>query len=136
MLQAMNTGHEGSMTTIHANSTRDAMKRLEQMVAMAGIAMSPGSIRSTIASAIRVVIQLQRLPDGKRRVTSISEITGMEGEVFQMHEVYRFVKESTDEQGNILGTFRATGIRPTFLGDLKYTGIELPPSHFDPNRTL
>jgi pilus assembly protein CpaF len=130
MLQAMNTGHEGSMTTIHANSTRDAMKRLEQMVAMAGIAMSPGSIRSTIASAIRVVIQLQRLPDGKRRVTSISEITGMEGEVLQMQEIYRFVKERTDERG-IHGSYRATGIRPTFLHELTAYGIEIPSGHFE-----
>jgi len=130
MLQAMNTGHEGSMTTIHANTSRDAMKRLEQMVAMAGIAMSPGSIRSTIASAIRVVVQLQRLPDGKRRVTSISEITGMEGEVLQMQEIYRFVKERTDERG-VHGSYRATGIRPTFLQDLTAYGIEIPTGHFE-----
>jgi pilus assembly protein CpaF len=136
MLQAMNTGHEGSMTTVHANSPRDAIKRLEQMVGMAGMPLNPLSIRSQIASAVRLLVQLQRLPDGRRRLVSISEITGMEGEVFQMHEVYRFVKESTDEQGNILGTYKATGIRPTFLGDLKYTGIELPASHFDPNRAL
>jgi pilus assembly protein CpaF len=136
MLQAMNTGHEGSMTTVHANSPRDALKRLEQMVGMAGMPMNPLSIRSQIASAVRLLVQLQRLPDGRRRLVSISEITGMEGEVVQMHEVYRFVKESTDEEGNILGTYRATGIRPTFLEDLKYTGIELPPSHFDPNRGL
>src|SRR5438128_6418820 len=136
MLQAMNTGHEGSMTTVHANSPRDAIKRLEQMVSMAGMSMNPLAIRSQIASAVRLLIQLQRLPDGRRRLVSISEITGMEGEVFQLHEVYRFIKESTDEEGNILGTFKATGIRPTFLGDLKYTGIELPPSHFDPNRAL
>lgn len=130
MLQAMNTGHEGSMTTIHANTSRDAMKRLEQMVAMAGIAMSPSSIRSTIASAIRLVIQLQRLPDGKRRVTSISEITGMEGEVLQMQEIYRFVKEHTDERG-VHGSYRATGIRPTFLQDLTAYGIEIPTTHFE-----
>jgi len=136
MLQAMNTGHEGSMTTVHANSPRDAIKRLEQMVGMAGMPMNNLSIRSQIASAVRLLVQLQRLPDGRRRLVSISEITGMEGEVLQMHEVYRFVKESTDDEGNVLGTYRATGIRPTFLGDLKYTGIELPPSHFDPNRAL
>src|SRR5947208_445625 len=128
MLQAMNTGHEGSMTTVHANSPRDAIKRLEQMVSMAGMNMNSTSIRSQIASAVRLLVQLQRLPDGRRRLVSISEITGMEGEVFQMHEVYRFIKESTDEEGNILGTFKASGIRPTFLDDLKYTGIELPPS--------
>lgn len=135
MLQAMNTGHEGSMTTIHANSTRDALKRLEQMVAMAGLQMSPGSIRSTIASAVRIVIQLQRLPDGKRRVVDISEITGMEGEVIQMQEIYRFVKERTDEHG-IHGSFRATGVRPNFLQDLKAYGIEVPTSYFDSSAPL
>jgi pilus assembly protein CpaF len=135
MLQAMNTGHEGSLTTIHANSPRDALKRLEQMVAMAGIGMSPGSIRSTIASAIRVIVQLQRLPDGKRRAMSISEITGMEGEVIQMQEIYRFVREHTDEHG-IHGTFQATGIRPAFLQELKAYGIEIPASHFGSSQAL
>src|SRR3989440_800144 len=136
MLQAMNTGHEGSMTTVHANSPRDALKRLEQMIGMAGMSISPASIRSQIASAIRLLIQVQRLPDGQRRVISIGEITGMEGEVVQMHEIFRFVKERTDEQGNIYGTFRATGIRPTFLDDLKHMGLDLPQNHFDPNRAL
>ena len=135
MLQAMNTGHEGSLTTIHANSPRDALKRLEQMVAMADIGMSAGSVRSTIASAIRVVVQLQRLPDGRRRATSISEITGMEGEVIQMQEIYRFVKEHTDEHG-IHGSFRATGVRPTFLQELKAYGIEIPGSHFETSQPL
>ena len=135
MLQAMNTGHEGSMTTIHANTPRDAMKRLEQMVAMAGIAMSPGSIRSTIVSAVRLVIQLQRLPDGKRRVVSISEITGLEGEVIQMQEIYRFVKESADERG-IHGSFRATGVRPAFLEDLKAYGVVIPGSQFETSQPL
>jgi len=135
MLQAMNTGHEGSMTTIHANTPRDAMKRLEQMVAMADIGMSPNSIRSTIASAIRLIVQLQRLPDGKRVVTSISEITGMEGDVIQMQEIYRFVKEFTDEHG-VHGTFRATGVRPNFLQELKAYGIELPGSYFETSQPL
>ncbi len=136
MLQAMNTGHEGSMTTVHANSPRDAIKRLEQMVSMAGLGMSPMSIRSQIASAIRLLIQLQRLPDGRRRVVGIGEITGMEGEVVQMHDIFRLVKEHTDDQGNVHGTFKATGIRPTFLADLKHMGLDLPQSHFDPNRAL
>jgi len=135
MLQAMNTGHEGSMTTIHANSPRDAMKRLEQMVAMAGMSMSPGSIRSTIASALRMVIQLQRLPDGRRRAMSISEITGMEGEIIQMQEIFRFVKEHTDEHG-IHGTYRATGVRPSFLLDLKSYGIDIPGSYFETSQPL
>jgi pilus assembly protein CpaF len=135
MLQAMNTGHEGSLTTIHANTPRDSMKRLEQMVAMAGLGMNLGSIRSTIASALRLVIQLQRLPDGKRRVMSISEITGMEGEVIQMQDIYRFVKEHTDEHGTH-GTFRATGVRPGFLQELQAFGIEIPGSHFDISQPL
>lgn len=136
MLQAMNTGHEGSMTTIHANSPRDAIKRLEQMVGMAGTSMTPASVRGQIASAVRVIVQLQRLPDGSRRVTSISEITGMEGEVLQMQEIYKFGKESTDERGMIHGSFRATGIRPVFLADLKHAGIDLPATYFDPTRPL
>ena len=136
MLQAMNTGHEGSMTTVHANTPRDAIKRLEQMVSMAGLSLNNASVRSQIASAIRVLVQLQRLPDGRRRVMSVSEITGMEGEVVQMHEIYRFQKEHTDEQGNLHGSFRATGIRPTFLTDLKHMGIDLSPAHFDPSRPL
>ncbi len=136
MLQAMNTGHEGSMTTVHANSPRDALKRLEQMVGMAGMPMSLASTRSQISSAITLVIQLQRLPDGKRRMTSVSEITGMEGDVIQMHEIYRFVKEHTDEKGNIHGNFWATGIRPDFLTELKAYGIVLPASQFDSSRPL
>src|SRR5215469_6067607 len=136
MLQAMNTGHEGSMTTVHANSPRDAIKRLEQMVGMAGTAMTSESIRSQIASAITLAIQLQRLPDGKRRVTSVSEITGMEGDAIAVQEIFRFVKESTDDDGNIRGTYRATGVRPLFLADLRAYGIELPDSHFDPSGAL
>lgn len=132
MLQAMNTGHEGSMTTVHANSPRDALKRLEQMVAMAGMAMNVASIRSQIASAITLAVHLQRLPDGKRRVTSISEITGMEGDAIQMQEIYCFVKEHTDASGGIHGSFRATGARPNFLKELKAYGIDLPASNFDP----
>jgi pilus assembly protein CpaF len=136
MLQAMNTGHEGSMTTIHANTPRDALKRLEQMVGMAGLPMTLSAIRSQIASALTLVIQVQRLPDGSRRVTSVSEITGMEGELIQMHEIFRFVKESTDAEGKMRGSFKATGIRPQFLADLKAYGIEIPSSHFDPARSL
>jgi pilus assembly protein CpaF len=136
MLQAMNTGHEGSMSTVHANSPREALKRLEQMVAMAGMAMNLASIRGQIASAITLAVHLQRLPDGKRRVTSVTEITGMEGESIQMQEIYRFVKEHTDDSGNIRGSFHATGIRPNFLDELKAYGIDLPSGHFDPARPL
>jgi pilus assembly protein CpaF len=136
MLQAMNTGHEGSMTTIHANSPRDALKRLEQMVGMAGMTMTQSAVRSQIASALTLVVQVQRLVDGARRVVSISEITGMESEIIQMHEIFRFVKESTDAEGKLHGTFRATGIRPNFLADLRAYGIEIPVNHFDPSRVL
>ena len=133
MLQAMNTGHEGSMTTVHANSPRDALKRLEQMVAMAGMGLPIASIRGQIASAITLIMQLQRLPDGRRKVISIVEITGMEGEAIQMHELFRFVKERTDTTGNVIGHFAATGIRPQFLQDLLPYGIEVPASHFEPH---
>src|SRR3984957_5274081 len=136
MLQAMNTGHEGSMTTVHANSPRDALKRLEQMVGMAGTPMTLGAIRSQIASAITLVVQVQRLPDGARRVTSVSEITGMEGDVIQMHEIFKFVKEFTDGKGTLHGSFKATGIRPRFLGDVKAYGIDVSSNCFDPARTL
>jgi pilus assembly protein CpaF len=136
MLQAMNTGHEGSMTTIHANTPRDAVRRLEQMVGMAGMPMAPNAVRGQIASAIQLIVQLQRLSDGKRRVTSVSEITGMEGEVIQMQEIFRFSKEGVDEQGGIQGTFRATGVRPKFLHELRALGLEIPGSYFDPNAPL
>jgi pilus assembly protein CpaF len=136
MLQAMNTGHEGSMTTIHANTPRDALKRLEQMVAMAGMATTVASIRSQIASAITLAIQLQRLPDGKRRLTSVSEITGMEGDAIQMQEIFRFVKDLVDDAGMVHGSFRATGVRPAFLKELKAYGVDLPAGHFDPERVL
>src|SRR5262249_2672336 len=136
MLQAMNTGHEGSMTTIHANAPRDALARLEQMVAMAGFAMSQSSIRMQIASAIRLIIQLMRLSDGTRRLVSIGEITGMEGDVIQMQEIYRFVRLGTGHGGKVIGEFRATGIRPGFVDGLKTLGIEIPPGAFDPSRPL
>jgi pilus assembly protein CpaF len=136
MLQAMNTGHEGSMTTVHANNPRDALKRLEQMVGMAGIPMSPSTVRSQIASAITLLVHLQRLPDGRRRLVSVAEITGMEGDVVQMHEIFQFVKERTDEKGNILGNFRASGVRPHFLDGLKAYGIEIPNSNFEPGKNL
>ena len=136
MLQAMNTGHEGSMTTVHANSPRDALKRLEQMVAMAAMGLPVTSIRSQIASAITVVVQLQRLPDGRRRLIGINEIRGMEGDVIQMHEIFHYVKERTDTTGNIVGHFAATGIRPQFLQDLLPYGINLPASLFDPGRRI
>jgi len=136
MLQAMNTGHEGSMTTIHANTPRDALARLEQMVAMAGFSMTQSSIRMHIASAIRIVIQLMRLSDGTRRLMSVSEITGMEGDVIQMQEIYRFVRLGTDPNGKVIGESRATGIRPRLADGLKTLGIEIPHDAFDPSRPL
>jgi pilus assembly protein CpaF len=134
MLQAMNTGHEGSMTTIHANTPRDALKRIEQMVSMAGMTTTVESIRGQIASAITLVIQLQRLPDGRRKLTSVSEIDGMSGDAIKVQEIFRFVKERTDAAGNIHGSFRATGVLPSFLAELKPYGIEIPSGHFDPAR--
>jgi len=136
MLQAMNTGHEGSMATIHANTPRDAISRLEQMIGMAGMPMTVASIRGQIAAAIRVIVQLQRLSDGKRCITSIAELTGLEGDIIQMQEIYRFVRDSTGEDGTVHGHFQATGIRPRFLSDLVAKGIVIPGSYFDPNKPL
>ena len=130
MLQAMNTGHEGSMTTIHANSPVDALRRLEQMVTMAGVLTNLASIRGQIASAVNVIVQLQRLPDGNRKVTSIGEITGMSGENVEVQEIFRFEKHHTDAAGTIHGDFRATGAKPNFLEDLKAYGIVVPDEHF------
>jgi pilus assembly protein CpaF len=136
MLQAMNTGHDGSMATIHANSPREAVSRLEQMIGMAGLPMSQQSIRGQIAAAIRLIIQLQRLPDGSRRVTSVAEITGMEGDIVQMQEIFKFQRLRTEEDGKIVGQFVATGIRPRFLQDLISSGVTFPGSHFDPSKPL
>lgn len=136
MLQAMNTGHEGSMATIHANTPRDAISRLEQMLGMTGMPMTVSSIRGQIASAIRLIVQLTRLSDGKRKVTSITEITGMEGDIIQMQEIYRFNRTATDPDGTVVGHFRATGVRPRFLEELIAKGINLPGSYFDPSKPL
>jgi pilus assembly protein CpaF len=136
MLQAMNTGHEGSMATIHANNPREAVSRLEQMIGMAGLPMSQTSIRGQIAAAVRVIVQLQRMSDGKRRVTSIAEITGMEGDILQMQEIFKFTREKTDADGTIHGRFEATGVRPRFLADLQAKGVNLPGSYFEPGKAL
>jgi pilus assembly protein CpaF len=132
MLQAMTTGHEGSMTTIHANSPRDSIARMEQMVGMAGFAMSEGSVRSHIASAIRIIVQLQRFPDGHRRVVNISEVTGIEGAVVQMQELFRFVRAAPGRSGAIEGEFRATGLRPAFLEALVANGAQISERAFHP----
>jgi pilus assembly protein CpaF len=136
MLQAMNTGHEGSMATVHANTPRDALSRLEQMIGMAGLPMTVSSIRGQIAAAIRCIVQLQRLSDGKRVVTSIAEITGLESDIIQMQEIFKFVRTGTGDNGAVEGHFQATGIRPRFLGELTAQGITVPASHFDPTKPL
>jgi pilus assembly protein CpaF len=136
MLQAMNTGHEGSMTTIHANTCRDSLSRLEQMLGMANLDLPTRTMRAQIASALDVVIQLERMSDGRRRMVSLHEITGMEGEVVTMQEIFMFKRLSTDAEGNIDGEYRATGIRPKFMEELEPRGITLPTEIFTPNRKL
>lgn len=136
MLQAMNTGHEGSLTTIHANSARDALTRLENMIGMAGMNLPPKAMRQQISSAISVVLQLVRYSDGKRRVASLQEITGMEGDVITMQEIFVFVQTGIDKDGNVTGHFRATGIRPKFTQRLASFGIPLKDEFFDPSRTF
>ncbi len=136
MLQAMNTGHEGSMATIHANTPRDAVSRLEQMIGMAGMPMTIASVRGQIAAAIRVIVQLQRLSDGKRRITSIAEITGLESDIIQMQEIYKYVRTGTAPDGSVEGHFQATGVRPRFLNDLAAQGINIPGTYFDPSKPL
>jgi len=130
MLQAMNTGHDGSMTTVHANTARDALRRVEQMIGMAGIEISPRSVRQQIASAIEVVIQAERMDDGRRRVVSISEVVGMEEEVITMQDIYVFKRKGRGPNGEILGDFEATGVRPKLMQLLQGRGIELDPKMF------
>ncbi|MEM6890984.1 MAG: CpaF family protein [Pseudomonadota bacterium] len=125
MLQAMNTGHDGSMTTVHANTPRDALSRVEQMVQMGGMELPHAAIRATIGSAVHFVVQLNRLADGTRRVVSISEITGMEGDIITMQDIFVFDRMGKDEDGNILGEFRATGIRPRAFDQLVAAGVDL-----------
>jgi pilus assembly protein CpaF len=136
MLQAMNTGHDGSMTTVHANTPRDALSRVEQMIGMSGIDMNSRSARSQIASAINVVIQVGRLSDGRRRVVSLSEITGMEGDTITMQEIYRFKISGRDADNRVIGRFEATGIRPKFAVDAAAAGIELPTDLFRPDANI
>jgi pilus assembly protein CpaF len=136
MLQAMNTGHEGSMSTVHANSPRDALARLEQMIGMAGFEMNPRTVRQQIASAIHVVIQLTRGSDGKRRVVSLIEVTGMEGDVISTNEIFRFHRSSTDEDGKVHGYFEATGIRPKFAEELASLNVTFADDMFAQRRRL
>jgi pilus assembly protein CpaF len=133
MLQAMNTGHEGSMTTVHANTPRDALSRVEQMIGMSGIDVAPRSARAQIASAMNVVIQVARLSDGRRRLVSVSELTGMEGEVITMQEIFRFRQTGIAADGQVQGRFEAAGIRPRFLDQLMAHGITLSSDLFRPD---
>jgi pilus assembly protein CpaF len=134
MLQAMNTGHEGSMATVHANTPRDALTRLENMLGMAGMALPPKAMRQQIASALTAVLQVARLSDGKRKVVSLSEITGMEGDIITMQEIFVFQQTGVASDGSVIGQFKATGVRPKFLERIKAFGIALPDTLFDPNR--
>ncbi|MFN3911161.1 CpaF family protein [Hyphomonas sp.] len=133
MLQAMNTGHEGSMATIHANNPRDALTRLEQMVMMGGMKISEEAIRGQIASAVNFIVQATRLSDGSRKVVSIAEITGMEGSVVQLQEIFKFERTGTAENGKVQGHFAATGLRPKFLDEMERRGVFMPAGLFDPS---
>ncbi|MCK5880380.1 MAG: CpaF family protein [Sinobacterium sp.] len=134
MLQAMNTGHDGSLTTIHANSPRDALTRLEHMVGMSGLPIPPNVIRQQLSAALHLVISIERLSDGRRVVTSIQEITGMEESVVNMQEIYSFVRETIDSDGRVVGKFKASGIRPHMLKRFEERGISVDNSIFDPEK--
>ena len=131
MLQAMNTGHDGSLTTVHANTPRDALSRLETMIQMTGMRLSERAMRQQIAAAVDLVLQVARLSDGSRRVTSISEITGMEGDTITMQEIFQYERTGITPQGEVIGRFRPTGIRPRFADKLKACGMQLPRIFFE-----
>ena len=131
MLQAMNTGHDGSLTTVHANTPRDALARLETMIQMTGMRLSDRAMRQQVASALNLVVQVARLSDGSRRVTSISEITGMEGETITMQEIFMYERTGVDKEGQVIGRFKPTGIRPRFAERLKACGLQLPRVFFE-----
>jgi len=135
MLQAMNTGHDGSLTTIHANSSRDALSRVETMVAMTGITFPLSALRNQIASAIDVIIHMERQEDGCRRIISVQEISGLEADTIVMSEIFNFSRSGVDEKGNVIGKFSATGIVPEFYDRIRKRGIELPISEFSKDRT-
>jgi pilus assembly protein CpaF len=130
MLQAMNTGHEGSLSTVHANSPRDALARVENMVLMAGVDLPVSAIREQMASALHLIVQLQRFPDGVRRIVKVSEVTGMEGSTVTLQDLFVFRVEGLGEKGEVRGTYRPTGLRPTFSEDLALQGCELDPDMF------
>jgi pilus assembly protein CpaF len=131
MLQAMNTGHDGSLTTVHANTPRDALSRIETMISMAGMSLPEKSMRQQITSAIQIVVQAARMSDGTRKVVTVSEITGMEGDVITMQEIFVFEKAGVTQDGKVIGRFRATGVRPKACERLKASGIHLPPNMFE-----
>ena len=136
MLQAMNTGHEGSLATIHSNTARDALARLENMVGMAGVNLTPRATRQQISSAVTVVMQVTRLTDGTRKLVSLQEVTGMEGDVIAMQEIFRFEQTGVDGNGKVQGHFFATGVRPRFAERLRMFGAPVPDSVFDPDRVF
>jgi len=127
MLQAMNTGHDGSMTTIHANSARDAIARLENMIAMTGVELPISASRAQIASAVNLIVQISRLQDGSRRMLSVTEVTGMEGDIISMQEIFKFQRMGIDEDGKIIGKFVSCGLRSAFTERFKQWGYDLPP---------
>ena len=132
MLQAMNTGHDGSMTTIHANSPRDSLGRIENMIGMSGIELPLKAVRANISSAVNLVVQISRLSDGTRRMTSVTEIVGMEGDIITMQEIFKFNRQATDNQGRIIGRYSATGIRSSYTDRFRQWGYDLPASLFKP----
>ncbi|MGB4002937.1 MAG: ATPase, T2SS/T4P/T4SS family, partial [Bacillota bacterium] len=130
MLQAMNTGHDGSMTTGHANSPRDMLSRLETMALMAGMELPLRAIREQIASAIDLIVHQARLQDGSRKITHLTEVLGMEGDIITMQDIYLFEQSGVDEKGKVVGRFKATGIRPKFMDKFEASGIKVPPGMF------
>jgi pilus assembly protein CpaF len=136
MLQAMNTGHEGSMTTIHANTPRDAVARMESMVAMSGVDLPPRAARAQIASAVTIIVQVNRMTDGSRKVTSIAEITGMEGDTVSMQEIFFFKQTGVNAEGRVQGYFSASGVRPRCAERILTRGIQLPDTLFLPARLV
>jgi len=124
MLQAMNTGHDGSLTTVHANNPREALTRIENMVGLAGINLSPRAVRTQIASALDVIIQVTRMRDGTRRVTHLVEIVGMEGDVITLQDLFNYEFEGEDAQGRLIGRFKSSGFRPHFLPKAAYYGVD------------
>jgi pilus assembly protein CpaF len=134
MLQAMNTGHEGSLTTIHANAPRDSLTRLESMILMTGINLPETAMRFMVSSALDLIIQTSRQADGTRKVTTITEVVGMEGDVITLQDIFVFEKTGIDPKGKVLGHFKATGIRPKFADRLEIAGVEVPEELFSSNQ--